>query len=939
MGGFLRLLASLFFLLALVGIPASAQPCRTTADANCDGAISIQEMNSHIGAWFICSDCTPDLFDAIQGFYGIPFCGDASCDTGEDEACSSCPYDCGPCTECYQASDCYYVSVYGGEPPHDGSFYHEYTLAEAQALANSRPDDALTFTLLGGDYGSFTEDAQDRTEWAAWMADSPEVIFNSIALGDYPDNPDLYLAFDGIKVSEGPNPGGNPNHAVDIDGASHVRLAGMAIEGIDGHNPYSRGVSLSRAGHVAISGSAIHGFYSLVRATPDAARVNNVVISDCTFNDATWAVIAHGDDWAVGDNEFYDLWDGIKADVHDSMISENDMHDFRGAQNLSWQGDGIEVHSSPVTGSQPMNVTISGNTVNVGSGCRHGISMTCGDGSECINVTVEGNVVHGTRSTTIRSTQTIGLVFRNNTVMNDVGDVVIDDTCYVTDISRNIVHKLHIDSGTPVYYEDYNIGYSLAWGAGSRPLADAGGHSLDLGQSQAAFESLFTDFAGGNYTPLPTGPACPGGNANLSSGEHIGALPCVAVGPPCGPSDGTCPDGCHYPTDPDCTHCGDDTMQAPNDDGLSETCDGTDLDTYTDCLSHLGTGWIGALACLADCSGFDTSGCVNVGECGDLVDNDADGATDAADFSCQQGGPDEDSFMAECQNGLDDDSDTFVDFPDDPDCYSLQDNVEQGAVVSEGLVINHTHVALFEQIPDYWLEKAKELRVEYTTQSHGSQSINDMVNMESVINPEYSVAYCSGFLFVDPCLPPAETPSALRVFIHGGRPENYWETQEGRDQVAAYMETGWYNYSIFFFCGEHNGPPEYIQAYLGNMTLFEQQHPEVGFIYATGHSALSLSVPANNAMIRDYAISNNKLFFDFADIEHYDPDGNYYPNEDGTCVWCENWCSNHPADCQNLLPRLESGVMTGCPHAHGFLCRVKAKAFWVMLAMLAGWEP
>jgi hypothetical protein len=40
----------------------------------------------------------PDIFQSLQGYFGIPFCGDWSCNATIGEDCSSCSKDCGSCT-------------------------------------------------------------------------------------------------------------------------------------------------------------------------------------------------------------------------------------------------------------------------------------------------------------------------------------------------------------------------------------------------------------------------------------------------------------------------------------------------------------------------------------------------------------------------------------------------------------------------------------------------------------------------------------------------------------------------------------------------------------------------------------------------------------------------------------------------------------------------
>ena len=102
---------------------------------------------------------------------------------------------------------------------------------------------------------------------------------------------------------------------------------------------------------------------------------------------------------------------------------------------------------------------------------------------------------------------------------------------------------------------------------------------------------------------------CASGHCNLDRHE------CVEGD---GSVDGTTHQACD--TQDDCTDpakpiCRDHQCVGPCGDGIrdpGETCDGTDVGSAT-CDDQV-PGTVGTLACLADCSGFDTSGCHNCGD-------------------------------------------------------------------------------------------------------------------------------------------------------------------------------------------------------------------------------------------------------------------------------------------------------------------------------------
>ncbi len=92
----MRLIPLLVLSSLMAAIAAgAAQACLTGADMDCDDEVNITELHGHINEWYKCSACVTDMFQALQAYYRIPFCGDHVCNSTVGEDCSRCGQDCG----------------------------------------------------------------------------------------------------------------------------------------------------------------------------------------------------------------------------------------------------------------------------------------------------------------------------------------------------------------------------------------------------------------------------------------------------------------------------------------------------------------------------------------------------------------------------------------------------------------------------------------------------------------------------------------------------------------------------------------------------------------------------------------------------------------------------------------------------------------------------
>jgi len=301
-----------------------------------------------------------------------------------------------------------------------------------------------------------------------------------------------------------------------------------------------------------------------------------------------------------------------------------------------------------------------------------------------------------------------------------------------------------------------------------------------------------------------------------------------------------------------------------------------------------------------------------------------------------------------------------------------------GGVASAGYVVGHEDTDL-GLIPDTWMTKAKsDLHIAYNHTSHGSQLITGMNALEDF------TSFGDQYKWTNTSQGDAQSLSLKDRGITGVADLSQGDWDDDNDGIANWAEDTYdflvdtdnyhVNVILWSWCniGGHD-IPRYLHSMEWLIDLFGEngtharasEHP-VQFVFMTAHAnggGEDDSSDTPNKLIRQHVADNDRILFDFSDIENYDPDDNFFLNKalddalyydtngdhSRNANWATEYLSRHADGELDQLTHGDGAGYNGagsCAHSPEggetddakLNCILKGRGVWYLFARLAGWN-
>lgn len=292
---------------------------------------------------------------------------------------------------------------------------------------------------------------------------------------------------------------------------------------------------------------------------------------------------------------------------------------------------------------------------------------------------------------------------------------------------------------------------------------------------------------------------------------------------------------------------------------------------------------------------------------------------------------------------------------------------------AQGFIIDHRDVALFESIPDRYLDAARNTGMMYSDRSVGA-NINEYLNYftaeswaksPAAARRDYSDSLWNTKLYTQSDWDAGLVPERIkfnpdpvkysrRNWRFVGKTGSWSELTEDFVRVLAPLYLDSVKVLSFQFSylnvldQDDIADPQkgFFSRQANRYDVFDLQefidaHPEHQFFYWTSSLARGIGTgvsTAFNEQMRRYCVQHHQILFDMADIiSHTDKGVPCFDNRDGKPYKTENYPDdgeNYPAICQDYTSEVDGGHL-GSVSGGGI--RV-VKALWVLMARMAGWD-